>query len=513
MSVTDKEIKRMRESLDGDMARLSKVKDYLVGRHTPPYMPPKSSREYRELWLRAPINLIPMAVNVHTQLLFVDGFRPGRKRSDGSFGKTSVTGPEWDHWQRSRLDARQVAIYREAIAYGHSFVVTEFDKKGQVVSRGLSPLRTIAFYEDPANDDCPTSVLHCVREAGSRDDGDWDSGLYWVWDETYRHKVGFDQDGGVVYLSDPEPHRATECPVTRFAMSIDLEGNTLGLVEPLIVPQDMVNQVSFDTLVTQTFSSTKVRTAAGLTPPQKRDENGALMFDDDGEPIYDESIDLNASRFLTSVSPDVKFDTLDETPLDGFIKAKEAAISAFTAISATPPHYMLGKIANLSAEALDAATEALSRHGDAHRVMFGEAWERVFRIAGQLLGRASANDFHGEVIWRDVGNQQLAASADALGKLATQLGVPPRGLWPRIPSATATEIAKWEELADKADIEGQYVQSLNRASGKNASGVNVGSNDDAASGGGGGGSGSNPLSTGRTRGSGSTGSDRPLVGG
>src|SRR5699024_3248572 len=99
---------------------------------------------------------------------------------------------------------------------------------------------------------------------------------------------------------------------------------------------------------------------------------------DTGRPIP-RKIDHNASRFLFAEDPDVKFGTLDETPLGGFIESVDMSIRHLSAIAQIPPHHLLGQIANLSAEALQAAETSLSRKVEEYRKSFGESWEQVFR--------------------------------------------------------------------------------------------------------------------------------------
>jgi hypothetical protein len=143
----------------------------------------------------------------------------------------------------------------------------------------------------------------------------------------------------------------------------------------------------------------------------------------------------------------VKFGSLQATPLGGFIESIDMSIRHLAAISQTPPHHLLGQIANLSAEALQAAETALTRKIQEFQATFGESWERVFRLAAELAGdTATAEDFSGEVIWRDMESKSLAQAADALGKLKQQLQIPAQGLWKRVPDATQAEVEEWKRL-------------------------------------------------------------------
>jgi hypothetical protein len=455
--------------LDRDRPRLERIDAYVQGHHDGPYMPPQADDEYRLLAKRAVSNWMPLLVGTPAQALYVDSFRRGTTVTEPVRAEPL---PEWKHWQNSRLDARQTSVHRGALAYGHSFTLTEKTKAG-VRTKGLSPLRTAALYEDPANDDTPYAALTVTRKPAADLPG-----RARMWDGSHEYAVTFKGylDETSIRAQAVGRHGASECPVTRFAAAVDLEGRTVGVVEPMIPLQNRINQSVFDLLVAQTYGSFKVRTATGMAPPLQMepvhaDENDPTSevidwrpkVGEDGRPIP-AAINLNAKRFLFAEDPEVRFGTLDETPLAGFIASIDMSIRHLSAVSQTPPHHLLGQIANLSAEALLAAETALSRKIEEFRRMFGESWERVFRLAAELDGNtSSAADLAGEVIWRDMEMKSLAQSADGLGKLAESLDIPKRGLWSRVPGVTRTEMDEWERLREDDDAELQLAQSIRRA--------------------------------------------------
>jgi hypothetical protein len=445
--------------LDRDEPLLRKIDRYDRGEHDDPYMPPQADDEYRLLAKRAVSNWMPLLVGTPAQALYVDGFRSGQS-TDGLPEAPASASPEWAHWQRSRMDARQAAIYRGALKFGHSFVLTEKTKRG-VTSKGLSALKTAALYEDPANDETPYAALTIVTPPKGEA-----RGKARMWDGKYEYAVTYEakSDPGSVRVSRLKAHGASECPVTRFAASVDLEGRTVGVIEPMIALQDRINQTVFDTLVSQTYTSHEVRYATGMAPPVKRDpETGDPVLDENGNPVPI-PINHNARRFLFAEDPDVNFGSLPAGPISSLIDSIDMSIRHLAAISQTPPHHLLGQIANLSAEALLAAETSLSRKIAEFQSIFGEAWERVFRLAADLEGNVSAaEDFHGEVQWRDMESRSLAQAADALGKLADQLGIPKRGLWKRVPGVTQTEYEDWEQMAEEEDSVGQLASALTRA--------------------------------------------------
>lgn len=470
--------KQLLAILDADAPRLQRIDNYINGHHDDPYMPDSADDEYHLLAARSVSNWMPLLVDTPCQALYVDGFRRGRRPNANAFGmddRKEIGGsdPEWDHWQVSRLDERQGAIYRGALRYGHAFALTERDRRSRkIVTKGLSAMKTAALYEDPANDLVPYAALTVTKWQKVGDDG-WD-GKARMWDGKNEYPVTFKSltDENSIKVHNGKRHGASECPVTRFAASVDLEGRTVGVVEPMIVLQNRINQTMFDLLVAQTYASFTVRTATGMAPPMKMqpatNEDGTIIpgewepvLGEDGRPQL-EDVRISAKRLLIAEDPEARFGNLDGTPLSGLIESIDMSIKHLSAVSQTPPHHLLGQIANLSAEALQAAETSLARKVESFRKAFGESWERVLRLAAELdENPTAAEDFHGEVLWRDMEARSLAATADALGKLH-DMGLPIKALINRIPGITQGEKQAMIDMMEN-DPETLQAEALQRA--------------------------------------------------
>lgn len=474
-------VRILNRDLDDHLARID---DYVQGEHDDPYMPDSADAEYKLLAKRAVSNWCPLLISTPAQALYVDSFRSSRVSRNvavDALGQdvsdtASEQSPEWDHWQRSRMDAKQNSIHRGAIGYGHSFTLTELDPQQRAVTKGLSPLKTSAIFEDPANDATPEAALTVLRRGGHKRKG---KARMWVGPEEYEVTFNTLMDTDSIRVLFVKTHPCEECPVTRFTCFVDLEGRTTGVVEPVIPLQNRINQTVFDLLIAQSFNSWEVRTVSGMAPPFKtrpvledpNDPNSEVVGTepvidpDTGQPVPAE-INMSARRFLFAEDPDTKFGSLSGGSLSGYIESIDMSIRHLSAVTQTPPHHLLGQVANLSAEALQAAETSLSRMVEGFRKGFGESWERVFRLAAELEGdMETAGDFASEVIWRDMELRSLSQTADALGKLTDQLHIPARGLWPRVPGATKPELEQWAALADEEDSEFQLIDALNRAAG------------------------------------------------
>ncbi|WP_431980785.1 phage portal protein [Streptomyces qinglanensis] len=431
--------------LRADRERLDRIDRYMRGEHDGPYTPRTASEEYKLLAKRAVSNWLPLLVKTPSQAMAVDGYRRSTDGADVP-GLSEDAPAEWRVWQDQRMDSRQTPVHRAALTYGQSFVTVLPDAAGPArpVIRGVSPRLLYASYEDPAADALPLWAL----QVETVPDGEGVEARAWLYDSTHVHDLMVGGKRGPQLLAS-RPHGFTVCPVVRFAPDIDLEGRVTGVVEPMIPIQDRVNQTVFDLLVAQTFGSFKVRTISGMAPEFRRDpETGEILYDAQGRPQVI-PIQADASRFLVAPDADTKFSQLDETPLAGFLDAIELATKHLAALSQTPPHYLLGSMVNLSAEALAAAEAALSRAVDEYKHAMGESWELVLFLCATVVGVEP--DPRAEVLWKDAESRSLSQTVDALGKAVQMLQVPPRAMWSRIPGVTARDVEEWAQIQEADD--------------------------------------------------------------
>lgn len=396
--------------------------------HEPPHSPEESTSEYQELIRRSFTPWLRLVVTSVAQMMYVDGYRVPRKAEN-------LAG--WDHWQANRMDGRQMAVHRAALAYGQSFVTVLpgvlHGQKSPVI-RGVSPRRMIAAWEDPAADEWPLYALEVIPSRRVRALGAED--VFWklkLYDDHQVHYLEVATDQGAPVWQRSETHGLGICPVQRFANDLDLEGRTPGEVEPNIPVAGRIDQTSFDRLIVQRFASWIVRTIAGMTLPE--------------DSAQAEKLRLRVEDILVAQDPDTTFGSLPATPLSPFVDARDADIRDLAAVSQTPPHHLLGQAANLSAEALAAAESSLSRKVGERQHAFGESWESVLRLASRVAGDQEAwLDMSGQVQWRDMESRSLAQAADAYGKIATMLGVPVEMLWERLPGFTQQDVERAKTL-------------------------------------------------------------------
>lgn len=415
--------------------RLSMVAGYLDGTYpSSAFIPSKqqnraAAREYAAVVARSRQPVLSLPVETLAQNLYVDGYRPDRSAKNAQ---------GWEHWQANRMDARQAGLHRAAVAYGGSYL-SILPGDPVPVWRPVSPRRMRAMYADPINDEWP---LYALEE--------WVEGMgrtvrrrWRLYDDECIYELAGDEvsigaqtlAGGPTRQVGVSEHPAQVCPVVRYLGVADLDGQHLGEVQPLIPHQNQIDASTYYLEMAQIFAVHRQRWAAGLAIPE----------DDEGNPI--EPFNVAMDKLWVAEDADSKFGEFEQTEVKSWLDAREAALRAIAIKSQTPPGYMLGEMANLSAEALAATEAPAQRRAAGYRAMLGEAHEQAFRLDARLSGDEEgwANP-SAQVVWRDTESRSLAQVADALGKLAQSLGIPARGLWEKIPGVTDQDLAAWEKL-------------------------------------------------------------------
>ena len=460
-------LKTMRD----DAQDINEWDNYLAGRHRPVYIPDNADAEFVEIARRAPLNMIPLVINSVTQVCHVEGFRHSKALDAASEDDpTDGLPPEMVVWQRNRMDARQLPAVQAYANHGIVYTLTRRDPRDESLARFecYTALQACALYSDPVNDTAPEWAvvikkgdLSNPREVHLYGETDW-------WILTQRPK------GGGWAVEEMGPHGNSECPLSRATLRMNLNGRPTGLTEQLVVPQDQINQTSFDVLTTQSWGAFKVRTATGMTVPIRRwtRTDIELAFPEPtpestpeeveayndrpriGDPMLDREgqeiplpIPMSLKRTLVAEDPDTKFGTLDETDLRPYLDALDARIKHFAAISQTPATYFMGEMANLSAESLKAAEVSKARRDDEIRLGLGEMWERALTLAMEIEGESDrASDVGTELKWADKDPSSFAATVDALGKMVEMLEVPPTFAWEMIPGMTQPGLVHLHQL-------------------------------------------------------------------
>lgn len=337
-------------------------------------------------------------------------------------------------WRPNSLLSRQRAIYRGALAHNLAYASTLPGERPHTgvpmpIVRGVSATKMAAFYDDEAADDFARFAMWGELQSPAGADPYMAIRLY---DEEATYFLTCDRFGDNMRYVEHQIHGVGVTPIHRFAPRLDLEGRASGEVEPFLPLLHRLDQDVFDRLIVQRFNSWKVRYVAGMTKPRNDAEKRAA------------SLALRVEDLLVSESDKTRFGTLDSTDIRQYIEAHDADVRDLAATSQTPPHHLLGQMANLSAEALESAEKSLLRKVKEYRDSFGQSWDSVLRSCAFIMAQngpqaereafeSEATDYEMGIKWREADDRALAPISDALSKIADSLGVPVEMLWEELP--------------------------------------------------------------------------------
>jgi hypothetical protein len=426
--------RRLLEIRKAEAEKLDWVHQYWRGTQPLPVTPRGVPVEVKKMAMMSRVNVLGLVVDVLAQSLYVVGYR-----EEGA-GEDEAT---WGTWQKNALDAHQTGVHRAALGYGTAYTLVLPGDSATVI-RGVSPRRLTALYgDDPEWPEVALEVRSDDRAQTSY--RLYDGEAIWFLDEDAKTKPAGEHWNPV--LTDRQVHGAGTCPAVRFRNHDDLDDEVAGEIEPLIPLQDQIDFTTFDLLVAQHFQSFRQRYVLGWTSESETEKAKAA-----------------ASRLWTFDDPEVKVGEFGQVDLKGYLESRESALQHLATISQTPPHYLLGKLVNLSAEAL-AAAEAGQRRKIAEReVLFGESWEQALALAARFEGHEVSDG--AQVRWRDTEARALASTVDALGKMAQMLNVPPTMLWEKIPGWTQQDVERAKAEMTSADSIGNLTALLDRQMGE-----------------------------------------------
>lgn len=394
--------------------RLRRAVRYARGECRLPWLPDNVETEYRDLAVKSATGWIDLVLRAQTQGLFVDGYGTG----------DSVA---WlDGWRANGMDARQAALFYAVLTCGSGWVFELPSDGGGVWMRPASADSVSALWRH-GGDEWPEVVLHRI------DADHWD-----LYDAEARWRLV--RANGRWSVVSSVVHGLGFCPAVRVVSSFDLLGAPQGEVVPLIPIQDRITDATFTLQMVAKYGAFPQRWIAGLNPGEPlRDSDGEVLRDGDGDPLMPQ-VKAYVDSILMAADPDTKFGQFAAADLGQYVSALEAHVRHLAAVSQTPPHYLLGSLVNLSAEALAAAEAGLQRRIAERRMVLGEGLEQSLRLAALILGdEAGASDVSAAVRWRDVGSRSLAQTADALLKLR-DVGVPSRMLFGMIPGWSDSDV-------------------------------------------------------------------------
>lgn len=396
--------------------------NYYEGDHPLPLVPDRARDPFRRMLKQARANWTGLIVEAVAERLHVDGFRLDAESGTGD-------ADAWNLWEANELGAESELVHTEALVQGEAYVTVWANPADPQVPL-ISPERTaeMAVERDPQNRRVLAAAVKVFRDPWTTDV----FGTVYLPDGIWKYRRPKDSSGQWVEREAMLANPLGVVPVVAFLNRPRLRCGGRSEIEDVLDIQDRINKQIFDRLMASEFSSFRQRWATGMDIP----------LDDKGNPK--EPFQAAVDRLWISEDPATNFGEFTATDLGPYIAAVESDIQHMAAISRTPPHYLLGKMLNISGDALKAAESGLASKAKSRARHFGEAWEKVIRLAFAVLDDARSKVTDSQTIWADPETRTEGERVDALVKMAT-LGVPREALWERW-GASQQEIERWRGM-------------------------------------------------------------------
>ncbi|MFH9728316.1 phage portal protein [Streptomyces sp. NPDC017254] len=257
---------------------------------------------------------------------------------------------------------------------------------------------------------------------------------------------------------NPQPNPMGLVPMVELPNKPMLVDEPMSDVQGVIAMQDAINLLWAQLFTASDYASFPQRVILGAEPPTIPKLNSA------GEIVGKQLVDIQkfaVDRVMMFSGKDTKIDQWQAANLAMYTGIIEVAVGHLAAQTRTPQHYLIGKMANLSADSLLAAETGLVQRCDEKKLWFGQGLREVARLIALAKGQeAKARALRsGRVLWADSESRSHAQMADALLKLK-QLGFPFQWLALKY-GLTPTEVADMLAMKE-AELEMDPVTEISR---------------------------------------------------
>ncbi|MFE5544571.1 phage portal protein [Streptomyces sp. NPDC056534] len=257
---------------------------------------------------------------------------------------------------------------------------------------------------------------------------------------------------------NPQPNPMGLVPMVELPNKPMLVDEPMSDVQGVIAMQDAINLLWAQLFTASDYASFPQRVILGAEPPTIPKLNAA------GEVVGKQLVDIQkfaVDRVMMFSGKDTKIAEWQAANLAMYTGIIEVAVGHLAAQTRTPQHYLIGKMANLSADSLLAAETGLVQRVDEKKLWFGQGLREVARLIALAKGdeRKARALRSGRVLWADSESRSHAQMADALLKLK-QLGFPFQWLALKY-GLTPTEVADMMAMKE-AELEMDPVTEISR---------------------------------------------------
>lgn len=394
---------------------------YYEGDQDLPAGPSQHADAYRRFQAMARTNLCRLCVESMVHRTQIIGYREGT-------GSVQRDNPVWQLWQDAKMDARQFSIWRKALSRSAAYVIVGVDPKNPTKPRvTIEGPESVIVECDPGDPGTRLAALRLWHDGIVKR---WNATLYlpgvrYHWQTKRNSNAGLVDSGadsvGLSFHPDvwedrAEPGRSLQdIPVVPFLHGDPGEEPTAAFDVGIDV-QNRLNLTLLNRLTSERYGAFRQRYLTNYEP---------VIDEVSGLPVA--PFNPGADQIITlpppeAGQPESKIGDLQQTDTTGMLRAVEADMRAFAAVTLTPVYYLPGDLVNIGADsimALDAGHVAKIRqlHG-----YWGEDMEEVLSLMAVVAG-LDRDLRSSEVVWARPENFNPASVADYATKL-TGAGVP-----------------------------------------------------------------------------------------
>ncbi|MEU5853951.1 phage portal protein [Nocardiopsis dassonvillei] len=361
------------------LPRVEYWKRYYDGDQDLPSGPSQNKEAYRRFQKLARTNLCKLATESVVHRMQVVGYRDGNSRSQ-------TENPVWQLWQDSRLDARQFGLWRKRAKLGSAYAIVGVDPRNS--SRPLVTIEgpeNVIVETDPAD---PSRRLAALRLWHDSIAGRWMATIYvdgmrhhW-WSRKAKEKrpaegLRFDARS---WEQRQDPTRSLPgVPVVPFINGDEGEDGVAEFDAGIDI-QNRLNLTLLNRLSAERYAAFR--------------QNALLNYVPDEDPVTGLPLapfNPGADQIWTVPpgevgDPEPRLVSLPQTDTSAMLRAVEADMRAFAAVTLTPVYYLPGDLVNIGSDsivALDAGHVAKIKQGCASA---GEGLEEVLQMMADVAG-------------------------------------------------------------------------------------------------------------------------------
>jgi hypothetical protein len=452
---TLEQARQLVDTLSAELARrtgdIRRHHDYYTGQHNLRFASDEFADYFAKRYRGFADNWVQVVADAPVERLTVTGIQAA--------GAEIADTDTWEVWQRNDLDSESQLGFLSSVLGARTFMLVWGDPK--------NPDTPIVTFED-------ASSAIILYEPGSRtrrraamkrwQDGFGEYATLYLPDEVWKFfrapqnliikppllaaadeqvKPWMPREVG----DEPNPQRNPMgvVPMRELPNRPMLVDQPISDVAGTIAMQDVINLLWAQLLTASDYASLQQRIVLGADLPKMP------ILDDNGQQVGVKPVALSKfikERVLWLEDPDAKVASWQAADLKAFTDVIEVAVGHLAAQTRTPAHYLIGKMVNLSGDAMTAAETGVVKKAQEKQLWYGAG----IRGAAELIALARGETAKaramaaGRVLWADAESRNIGQLTDSLLKLR-QIGFPFQFLALRF-GLTPTEVAQLVEMRE-----------------------------------------------------------------